>query len=285
MLALNTERVQLGPSVSHPYVRHPVVLASNAATLDEISHGRAILGLGRGSFYYAIRLDTPAPLTALSEAIDVVRHFLSGERSEYAGRVFQVAPGASLMYQPPRDRMTIFLGAIGRRACRLAGEKADGVFGAGVWHPDYVRLMKEEVEAGARAAGRDPAAIKVGPHAWTSLSLDRETARARARRQLSLYLPHIEPLTTFFAVPRAEVETVTAAQRRGDLAAAAAAVSERSIDLLMAAGTPGDLVARARELIDAGASHITFDVAYEDGAEETIQLLGERVLPELGVTL
>src|SRR5438105_949751 len=73
-VAQHTERVRLGPSVCNPYLIHPAILAGHAALLDELSNGRAYLGIGRGAFLDFVHVQTPRPITAVRESVQLIRH-------------------------------------------------------------------------------------------------------------------------------------------------------------------------------------------------------------------
>ncbi|WP_028061384.1 LLM class flavin-dependent oxidoreductase [Candidatus Solirubrobacter pratensis] len=164
-LAARTTRVRLFPDVANLPLRHPAMLAKQAASLDVLSGGRFELGLGAGAFWDAIaamggpRLEPKASVDALEEAIAILRACWSGERTvSFAGRHYTVEgvhPGP-----PPVHDIGIWLGAYGPRMQRIAGRLADG------WIPSIPRFPLEElaaararIDAAAERAGRDPAAI------------------------------------------------------------------------------------------------------------------------------
>jgi len=139
-LAASTTRLGLGVGVVNPYTRHPALIAMGAATLAALTGGRFVLGLGRSEREVIEgRLGLPyhAPQQTLAEAVATVRRELD------------------------RTRVPIYLAAMGRRALRLAGSVADGVVLNAYVPVGYVPWAIREIEAGARAAGRDPAAIDV----------------------------------------------------------------------------------------------------------------------------
>jgi alkanesulfonate monooxygenase SsuD/methylene tetrahydromethanopterin reductase-like flavin-dependent oxidoreductase (luciferase family) len=165
-IAASTDRIRLAPDVANLPLRPPAVMAKAAATIDILSHGRFELGLGAGGFWDAIaamgaqRRSGKESVDALEEAIAVIRLMWSGERSvSFEGehyRLHGVKPGPQ-----PAHPIGIWLGAYGPRMMRVAGRLADG------WLPSLPRLPLEEIpprqraiDEAARAAGRDPAAIR-----------------------------------------------------------------------------------------------------------------------------
>jgi alkanesulfonate monooxygenase SsuD/methylene tetrahydromethanopterin reductase-like flavin-dependent oxidoreductase (luciferase family) len=161
-----TERVRVFPDVANLPLRPPAVLAKAAATLDQLSGGRFELGLGAGAFWEPIRAmggpdrSPKEALGALAEGIEVIRAFWSGQRSvRFRGTYYQVEglrPGPA-----PGHDIRLWLGVLGPRALALAGRVADGWIASMSYVPPEVAVRSNEiVDAAAREAGRDPAAVR-----------------------------------------------------------------------------------------------------------------------------
>jgi len=165
-VAMRTERIRFFPDVANLPLRPPATLAKAAATLDILSGGRLELGLGAGGFWDAIKAyDGPArtageSVSALAEAIDVIRLLWSGQHGiKFEGEFYHLRGAHS--GPVPAHPIGIWLGAARPRMLALIGRLADG------WVPSYGYLKEPELTAGngrideaARAAGRDPAAIR-----------------------------------------------------------------------------------------------------------------------------
>jgi 5,10-methylenetetrahydromethanopterin reductase len=157
-LAAVTRQIELGLGVANPYTRHPALLAMASATLDRLSGGRFVLGLGRSEREVVEgRMGIPygQPRAALAAAVALVRRLTAGER------VDGPEGPARLAVLPVRPRLPIYVAAIGPRALALAGAVADGVLLNAYVPAAYVRWAVAEVGRAARAAGRDPAAVDV----------------------------------------------------------------------------------------------------------------------------
>ena len=160
-----TERVRIFPDVANLPLRPPVVLAKQAATLDQLSGGRFELGLGAGAFWDGIRaMGGPArepkeALAALREATELIRAFWAGQPLRHDGAHYQsvgARPGPR-----PAHEIGIWLGVLGPRALRLTGELADGwVPSMSYVPPARAATSNAIVDEAARAAGRDPRAIR-----------------------------------------------------------------------------------------------------------------------------
>lgn len=160
-LGATTDRLKLGVGVANPYTRNPALLAMASATLDRLTGGRFMLGLGRSErAVVQDRMGIPygdAP-AAMRGCVSLVRRLLAGERVSDTACPFRLT-GARLATTPVQSRLPIYLAAIGRKGLRLAGAIADGVLLNAYVPPAYVRYAVDEIRAAAQEAGRDPNAI------------------------------------------------------------------------------------------------------------------------------
>ena len=162
-LAAITHRLKLGVGVTNPYTRHPALLAMASATLDRVSGGRFILGMGRSEPFIIrdrLGLDYRQPRTVLAEAVGNIRDLLGGNRVDTTGEHVTMR-GTRLAILPVQQRMPIYLAALGPQALRLAGAVADGVILNAYVPTGYVRYAVREIREAARQAGRDPEAIDI----------------------------------------------------------------------------------------------------------------------------
>ncbi|MGH2614309.1 MAG: LLM class flavin-dependent oxidoreductase [Thermomicrobiales bacterium] len=160
-----TDRVRVFPDVANLPLRSPAMLAKQSATLDQLSGGRFELGLGAGAFWDAIRAmggpvrEPREALDALREAIALIRGYWSGQTLRHNGAFYQAVgarPGPH-----PAHGIGIWLGVIGPRALRLTGELADGWIPSMAYVPPAQAAQSNAIiDEAARAAGRDPAAIR-----------------------------------------------------------------------------------------------------------------------------
>jgi probable F420-dependent oxidoreductase len=155
-VATRTSRIGLATGVVGIWSRSPVTMALQAATLNELSEGRLVLGLGvqaRGYVegWHGQRYERP--IRAMREYVAILRRALAGEPVTYEGEIFSVR-NFQLMVQPPERPLRIYVAAIGPQMLRLAGEIADGVIGY-FWSAAYVRdVVVPRLREGAERAGR-----------------------------------------------------------------------------------------------------------------------------------
>jgi FMNH2-dependent dimethyl sulfone monooxygenase len=161
-LAAVTERVQLGTLVMCTSFRDPGLLAKMAATLDEISSGRLILGIGAGWHdpeYEAFGFPTDERFARFEEAFTILRALLDGELVTMSGRFHQLDD--AVLAPPPRRRIPILVAGDGPKMLRLTARSADAWNTAWFGAPD--RALGDTLEAFDRALeaeGRDPASIE-----------------------------------------------------------------------------------------------------------------------------
>jgi alkanesulfonate monooxygenase SsuD/methylene tetrahydromethanopterin reductase-like flavin-dependent oxidoreductase (luciferase family) len=152
-----TESIGLGTAIVNVYTRSALQIAMAAATLDELSHSRAMLGLSIGhhpwnDLGHGIPLE--APLARLREYVEFIRKALCGERFTHDGHFFS-GVNTRLGFRPSRLNLPIYIGATRPRMVALAGEIADGLI-TNVVSPEYIaNFQAEQLRAAARRAGRD----------------------------------------------------------------------------------------------------------------------------------
>ena len=257
-LAVQTRRIKIGTGILPIWSRTPALLAMTAASLDDLSGGRFILGLGISGpvviqDWHGVPFERPIQRTR--ETIAIIRLALAGDRVTHDGEIFRVQR-FRLDFHPPRPRIPIYLASIGPKNLQLTGEVADG------WLPIYcspegLASMREEVAVGAKAVGRDLAPIEVAPYILACLSDDPEAGRRLARCHLAHY---IGGMGTFYfnLMQRSgfgpEAEAIQSAWKRGDRAGAAAEVSDAMLERLSLTGDPDACNAQLDRLQSAGAT-------------------------------
>jgi 5,10-methylenetetrahydromethanopterin reductase len=271
-IARATSRVRLGPACLNPFTLHPVEIAGQIAMLDEASRGRAFLGLARGAWLDELGIAQERPVSALREAWEVVRRLLAGDERGFAGERFSLPAGRALRYRRTRGELPLLIGGWAPRVVALAGELADELKVGGSANPAMVAVARERL---ARADGGP--GIVLG--AVTVVDEDGARARALARRELLLYLPVVGPLDPTSAIDADLLLRLEELVRRGRADEAAALIPDAIVDRFSLAGTPREVAAHARELLDAGAARVEFGPPHGLDERTGVRLLAERVAP------
>jgi len=185
-LAAATQRIKLGVGVVNPYTRNPALLAMASATLDRLSGGRFLLGLGRSDKpVIQGRMGIPYgdSRSTLEEAVTLIRSLLSGERVSSTSGRFKLN-SARLATTPVQKKLPIYLAAIGAKGLRLAGAVADGVLLNAYVPPAYVRYAVQEIRRAAQQAGRDPHVIDIACMLVIRLTDDPDSLRPTLKQRL-----------------------------------------------------------------------------------------------------
>ena len=184
-IAERTERVQLATAIVNVYSRSPGALAQHFATLDELSGGRAIIGLGVSGpnvieHFHGVKFEKP--LARIRETVEVIDTLLAGRPLVHHGEVFQLERGFTLRFQPVRPHIPVFIASLGPRSVRQTAEIADG------WLPIWTPLAELAGEISRfRAAGKGRPLL-VRSAGTTVVTTDVPRALKAARRVLAFYV-------------------------------------------------------------------------------------------------
>jgi 5,10-methylenetetrahydromethanopterin reductase len=278
--ALHTRRVRLGPNCTHPYTRHPAINFNIVATIDELSHGRAVMNLGAGGGTMKELGYKVAPLRDVRDMIMLGRKLFSGQAIEDSVQGLPVK-GAKLRFAVRKD-LPIYVTASGPRMLQLAGELCDGVvFMAGV-DTDCVRYAVENVKSGAESAGRQVTELDIACCVFGALGEDRTQARDACRAIAAWFVQSQPNYVEVAGIPKAQAEAIREAfsgsAHGPESKRAAALVTEEMIDKFTLAGNAADFRARIEQVLETGVQHIEFFPEGEGRAGMT-RIFGEQVLP------
>jgi len=264
-----TKRVRLGTAVMSPFLRHPTLLASLAATLREIGPDRFVLGLGTGGYEFAgeMGISMRRPLRITRETVQIVRELSQG-RADVTGETFS-ATGSTLRW--PAADGPLYLAARGPKMLELAGQIADGVITHGIAdsHLDFVR---DKVAAGAaqRAEGRAATCLMLD----VEIDEDRDAALAKlAPRCVTMAGgSYADELIEVYGLDPDEVRGLRATVRSGDRAAAAKQVTASMAEAFGLAGPVDDVVAGLHALFARGVDEVIVSVGGSTPADADQQL-------------
>jgi len=256
-IAVQTRRIRLATSVVNPVTRHPSLIAMGIATLDELSGGRAILGLGSGGRIGAAVHGIPLehrgmehgnPVRRLRECIGLVRRLLDGERISFEGEFYRMEE-VGIEFKPVKKRIPIYLGQQGPYMMRLTGEIADGVILTLVCSESYIRQAIRQIAEGAKKVGRNPREIDITARIVVSMSHDGVKGRQAAKEIVGKVLVHpgSRPVVEASGIDLDEVKPLRDAVERNDRKALLRLVKDEWVEMLTASGTPSE----CRERLDA----------------------------------
>jgi len=259
-VASRTEKIMLGTAIYHIYGRSPVTLGIQSATLQDLSGGRLLLGLGVANKSIAAWHGGvfDRPLRRAREYIEIVRKVAAGERAEYEGEIYQTGKRFQLSWKPSHPSFPIYLAGLGPQMTKLVGKIADGVF-INMATPAKIREIARRVREGATEAGRDPNKIEIVAKCRVSLNPDRALARSKLRQVLTFYnlADHYSDMLKGLGFER-DVTAIQEAFQKGGFKAAMAALSDDYMDRLPV--IPGISIEEIKEKLlpfaEAGATRL-----------------------------
>lgn len=274
-----TSRIQIGTCILNPYTIHPAEIAMFAASMDELSGNRFNLGLaaGAGEFLKWVGVEQTRPLRMMRETIIAIQALLRGERAEFDGELRWTGE-AYLRFRAPRAT-PMYLGAMSAGMLRLAGELCDGVLPL-LFPPEHYFTVRPLVDEGLTASGPRP--FDFAACIWASLDVDRESARRALAHKVAYYGHALSPLIyARLGVSREDFRPIESALMvERDEAKAAGLVTDAMLRIGVV-GEAGDLIARLRPLVEAGATHLSFGPPLGPEPLQAIEMLGREVLPHL----
>ncbi len=246
-VATATARVQVGTAIAYAFMRTPLLAASAAMDIDELSGGRMILGLGSGTRgmnerWYSTPFDKP-PAPRMHEAVSLIRKAIRAQKGgglSFEGKYYSAQIPIYLRPGAVRDDIPIYIAGVNRGMIRVAARVADGLIGHPVYTRKYIsESVKPELE-GSRC--------ELAPYVICSISDDVDQARQEARAQIAFYY------TTRLYHSILDVhgwrgigEEIAQAFRRQDFEGMAAAVPDELVDAIAVTGPPDEARDRLRQ--------------------------------------
>ena len=259
-IAARTRTLKLGTAIYHIYGRSAVTLGIQSATLQDLSGGRLLLGLGVANktiaSWHGGTFDRP--LRRAREYIDIVRRTAAGERVEYQGEIYSTGQRFQLSWKPSHPSFPIYLAGLGPQMTRLVGQISDGVF-INMATPATIREIAGRVRAGAVEAGRDPDKIEIIAKVRVSLHPDRTMARSRLRQVLTFYniADHYRDMLKASGFEQ-EVNAIQGAFKAGGFKAASALITDAYMDKLpvIPATSVKEIKERLQPFVEAGVHRL-----------------------------
>lgn len=253
--AAATTSIKLGTDITSVFVRTVPTIAMAALTVDQLSRGRFILGVGSS---HKVQVEPEhgvvytKPLTRVRETVEAVRQLVATGNLTYAGETFLIEQ-FDLWFEPYRRDIPIYIAAVFPKMTALCGEIADGI----ILTRSTIETAAEariHIAEGARRSGRGPEEIEVTTLLPTAVATTLAEARDLIRPGLALYagfFPRYNKLVASHGFQR-EADAIAQAWKQGDREAAIRAVSDDMIDATSIAGPPGYCRERLQAYRDSG---------------------------------
>jgi alkanesulfonate monooxygenase SsuD/methylene tetrahydromethanopterin reductase-like flavin-dependent oxidoreductase (luciferase family) len=188
-LAERTTRIQLGTGIVNYYSRSPAALAQHFGTLDELSGGRMIIGLGASSanvieHFHGVPFNPP--LARMREVVQIINMLMANQPLEFQGKVFHMERGFTLRFRPVREHIPVYIASFRPTATKVVAQVADG------WMPTMIPIQRAKQETEkfmgyVTKAGRDPSQMTVR-FLGVTVAKDRERALQGAKAGTAFYI-------------------------------------------------------------------------------------------------
>ncbi|NWF95273.1 MAG: 5,10-methylenetetrahydromethanopterin reductase [Candidatus Thorarchaeota archaeon] len=299
-IALNTRRVLLGPGVTNPYHTSPALSAAAAATLNEISGGRAVIGLGAGDRVTLATLGVQwrLPVSTVVEAIQVVRTLTRGDKCHLNGKVFNLR-GAKLdvvRKSPVLDsegrpitvdgktvkaapRIPIYAGAQGPQMLEKTAAVADGIL-INASHPRDFRMALASIKKGARRAGRSMDELDIGAYTAMSIADSYGEAMQGQTRMVVAYIVAGSPelILRRHGIDAEAAEKIRSMLAQGRFGEAQGLVDDNMVDAFAIVGSSHDCIQRIDELVREGVTNFIAGSPIGPDKNRAIRKIGGEII-------
>jgi probable F420-dependent oxidoreductase len=285
LAADRTSRIQLGHFVTNPGIRDPTVTASWYATMQDLSGGRMVCGIGRGDSSRRVVGLKPVKVAEFERACRMIRELMNGRKVEWNGKELELT-----WARKDLDEIPLYVAGYGPKALAVAGRVADGVI-IQLADPHVIRWIMDTARSAAEEAGRDPAELKCIVGAPSKITGDLQQAREEVRWFPAMVSNHVMDLIERYGwdseIPAALTDYVKARKfydysehsrvgaRHGEF------VSDEICDRFCVIGDAEAATAKLRELESVGVDQFNVYLMTH-GQEETLEAYGRDIIPSFG---
>jgi 5,10-methylenetetrahydromethanopterin reductase len=280
--------------VTDPYIRHPAVTAMGIATLDELSNGRAMLGVGAGvSGFAEMKVERRKPAQAMREMVAVFRGLLGGGVVDLHGHVIEFDHGR-LDFRPIRADVPVYIASNGPLGLALAGEIAEGAVMQSAVAGKLIDWMLQHVSKGATRVGRDLSEVDVVARVNVCIHVDPKVAKDLMRPSIVRTLVAQQPEFRTFKTAGLEIpdelrQAVTSLSYTHDpeiLAPVATMIPDEFVDAITLAGTVDQVATQVIRMIRHGVTHVMiYPMAPDGNVEDVITDFAQKVMPAVRQTV
>jgi len=282
-LALLTKSVMLGTGVTDPHRRHPALLAQTLATLDQMSQGRMVLGIGTGE---AMNLDPygipwDRPVARMVEAITILRKLWVEQSVTYKGEFFRLK-NAGLFIDPLiRENIPIYIAGNSPRTRQITGEIGDGWFPM-CESPDLYKKHADEIAQNAQRVGRSPKDLDYALMTFTAIADDFENAIKRVELTRMIFASDTRKLEEGYGLKLEEEINISqltpSSEFFGKLQNVAEKITDEIITDFTVIGTVDDVLEKIDQFIKAGLTHLVVLNRGPD-VQHVYKTYGEQIIP------
>jgi len=275
MIAANTNKIKIGPGVTNSYQIHPAVTASAVATINELSKGRGVLGIGPGdkTTLSKLGIDMEKPVKRLKEAVDVIKGLWAGNPVKYDGEFFNIN-GAKMDFKA--GDIPIYIGAQGPVVLKTAGMIGDGAL-INASNPKDFEVSIPLCKEGMEEVGREYFDIV----AYTCFSVDEDSNKAKNAAKIVVgFIVAGSPDLVFkrHNIDLEDVKKIREALGRFDFGTLKKSVTDEMLNAFSICGSPDECIAKIGKLYDVGVTQIVAGSPVGPNMEKSIKIIGEEII-------
>ena len=278
LAAVNTSRITLGTNILNPVTRHPGLSVRGVATVDEISNGRMILGIGRGAEpLHELGLKY-ATVEGVRDMVTASRRLLKGERLSFVSKTFSFKD-AELRYKL-RSEIPVYIAATGPKMLELAGEVANGAWMHVGPDPRCAKFALDCVHAGAARAGRRAQDVDASLFLFSAVNDDRAKAIDAARLGATYLLtanPNYARLIGLSDEQAANLKAAYSGTHFHEAKEAASLTTDDMANTMTLSGTVSDIIEKLERVGDLGITHVDLFPMGQDTAEQ-VDIFGSKII-------
>jgi probable F420-dependent oxidoreductase len=282
LAADRTEKIKLGHFVTNPGIRDPTITASWYATMQDISNGRMVMGIGRGDSSRRVVGLKPVRVAEFERRCAMIKELMNGRKVEWNEKELELT-----WVRDELPDIEMWVAGYGPRALAVAGRVGDGVI-IQLADPQIIQWIMETARRAADEAGRDPSALKCIVGAPSKVTDDLQQAREEVRWFPAMVSNHVMDLIERYGfeseIPAALTDFVKARKfydykehsrvgaKHGEF------VTDEIADRFTVIGSVDQCIAKLRELESVGVDQFNIYLMTE-GQEETLEAYGKEILP------
>jgi probable F420-dependent oxidoreductase len=278
-----TERIKLGHFVTNPGIRDPTVTASWYATMQDLSNGRVVMGIGRGDSSRRVVGLQPVRVAEFERRCQMIKDLMNGRKVQWNEKELELTWVRSEL-----PEIEMWIAGYGPKALAVAGRVGDGVI-IQLADPQIIQWIMDTAKKSAEEAGRDPAALKCIVGAPSKVTDDLQQAREEVRWFPAMVSNHVMDLIEKYGfdseIPAALTEYVRARKfydykdhsRVG--AAHGEFVTDEICDRFTVIGNTEQCIEKLKELESVGVDQFNIYLMTH-GQEETLQAYGDQIIPQ-----
>jgi 5,10-methylenetetrahydromethanopterin reductase len=281
LLANYTDHIKIGPGVTNPYLINPVQTASTLMSLDNLSGGRTILGIGAGDkiTLNLLGIERRKPLTAVKESVQIFRTlFDTGKMKNFEGAVFTVEK-VKIAFEKTGP-LPIYIGAQGPKMLHLAGSMGQGVL-VNASHPRDFEFASKCIKKGIAEANRKPSDVDIAAYASVSVDQKMEKATKAATPVVAFIVAGSPPVVLErHNINPESVKPIADALGKGDFPTAFGAVTDDMLDAFCIRGTPAECTEKIAALQKVGITQFVFGSPIGPKKRISMELASKEILPQ-----